>query len=98
MDRLLEASDLPRKIATSISRSTGAGESGKSTIVKQMKIIHENGFSKDERLQVRDVVHGNVIFCMQSILRALPQLEIELPAQYKVCLWLRRIFCVTAPR
>ena len=27
---------------------TGAGESGKSTLVKQMKIIHSNGFSQTE--------------------------------------------------
>ena len=26
----------------------GAGESGKSTLVKQMKIIHSDGFSKEE--------------------------------------------------
>ena len=29
----------------------GAGESGKSTIVKQMKIIHETGYSQEECLQ-----------------------------------------------
>ena len=27
---------------------TGAGESGKSTLVKQMKIIHNDGFTEDE--------------------------------------------------
>ena len=26
---------------------TGAGESGKSTVVKQMKILHKDGFSKE---------------------------------------------------
>ena len=26
---------------------TGAGESGKSTVVKQMKILHVNGFSNE---------------------------------------------------
>ena len=26
----------------------GAGESGKSTLVKQMKIIHSHGFTEDE--------------------------------------------------
>ena len=28
--------------------ATGAGESGKSTVVKQMKIIHSDGYSKEE--------------------------------------------------
>lgn len=36
--------------------SAGSGESGKSTIVKQMKIIHQNGYSKDELLNFRMIV------------------------------------------
>ena len=28
--------------------NTGAGESGKSTVVKQMKIIHGDGYSREE--------------------------------------------------
>lgn len=31
----------------------GSGESGKSTVVKQMKIIHQNGYSRDELLLYR---------------------------------------------
>ena len=39
----------------------GAGESGKSTIVKQMKIIHETGYSSDDCLNYRPVVYSNTI-------------------------------------
>lgn len=36
---------------------TGSGESGKSTIVKQMKIIHQNGYSRDEMLLFRLTIY-----------------------------------------
>ena len=39
----------------------GAGESGKSTIVKQMKIIHETGYSSEDCLHYRPVVYSNTI-------------------------------------
>lgn len=39
----------------------GAGESGKSTIVKQMKIIHESGFTSEDFKQYRPVVYSNTI-------------------------------------
>ncbi|XP_074646783.1 guanine nucleotide-binding protein G(i) subunit alpha [Tubulanus polymorphus] len=55
----------------------GAGESGKSTIVKQMKIIHEKGYSKDECLQYRPVVYSNTIQSMIAIIRAMGQLKID---------------------
>uniref|UniRef100_A0A8C5YR62 Uncharacterized protein n=1 Tax=Marmota marmota marmota TaxID=9994 RepID=A0A8C5YR62_MARMA len=29
----------------------GAGESGKSTVLKQLKLLHQGGFSHQERLQ-----------------------------------------------
>lgn len=35
----------------------GSGESGKSTIVKQMKIIHQNGYSRDELLLFRLTIY-----------------------------------------
>lgn len=46
----------------------GAGESGKSTIVKQMKIIHETGYSDEERKQYRPVVFSNTIQVLFSTL------------------------------
>lgn len=49
----------------------GAGESGKSTILKQMKIIHMDGYSKDDFEQYRDVVYSNTIQSMATIIRAM---------------------------
>lgn len=40
-----------------IAPVAGSGESGKSTIVKQMKIIHQNGYSKDELLLFRLTIY-----------------------------------------
>jgi hypothetical protein len=47
----------------------GAGESGKSTVLKQMKIIHDNGFSDDDLLSKRNLIYGNAIQAMFFILR-----------------------------
>ncbi|XP_052086156.1 guanine nucleotide-binding protein G(i) subunit alpha [Mytilus californianus] len=55
----------------------GAGESGKSTIVKQMKIIHEKGYSQEECLQYKPVVYSNTIQSMMAIIRAMGQLKID---------------------
>lgn len=54
----------------------GAGESGKSTIVKQMKIIHETGYSKEECEQYRPVVFSNTIQSLMAIIRAMGNLKI----------------------
>ncbi|BFZ10533.1 hypothetical protein BsWGS_13572 [Bradybaena similaris] len=55
----------------------GAGESGKSTIVKQMKIIHEKGYSQEECLQYKPVVYSNTIQSMIAIIKAMGQLKID---------------------
>jgi len=54
----------------------GAGESGKSTIVKQMKIIHESGFTPEDFKQYRPVVFSNTIQSLVAILRAMPNLGV----------------------
>jgi len=55
----------------------GAGESGKSTIVKQMKIIHDIGYSGEECLQYQPVVYSNTIQSLMAIIRAMGQLRID---------------------
>lgn len=55
----------------------GAGESGKSTIVKQMKIIHEKGYTKEECIQYKMVVYSNTIQSLLAILKAMTRLGID---------------------
>ncbi|CAF2810318.1 unnamed protein product [Rotaria sp. Silwood2] len=56
----------------------GAGESGKSTVVKQMKIIfNENGYTTDECLRFKPVIFSNTIQSMLAILQAMNRLQIS---------------------
>ncbi|XP_026570206.1 guanine nucleotide-binding protein G(o) subunit alpha isoform X2 [Pseudonaja textilis] len=55
----------------------GAGESGKSTIVKQMKIIHEDGFSGEDVKQYKPVIYSNTIQSLAAIVRAMDTLGVE---------------------
>ncbi|KAI9090496.1 G-protein complex alpha subunit GpaA/FadA [Phlyctochytrium arcticum] len=54
----------------------GAGESGKSTILKQFKLIHGVPFSDDERLSYRPAILGNVMSCGKMLSEAMIRLEI----------------------
>ncbi|KAI8866872.1 guanine nucleotide-binding protein subunit alpha [Ramicandelaber brevisporus] len=56
----------------------GAGESGKSTILKQMKLIHEGGYSIEEREAFKEVIFSNTIQSMRVILEAMELLGIGL--------------------
>lgn len=55
----------------------GAGESGKSTIAKQMKILHKEGFNEDERKSFKPVVFANTVQSMMAILKAMESLNIK---------------------
>ena len=57
--------------------STGSGESGKSTIVKQMKIIHQNGYTVDELALYRLTIYKNLIDCSKALIGAMRQFEIQ---------------------
>ena len=43
----------------------GIGESGKSTVAKQMKILYLNGFSEAERKQFVKAIHANILGSMK---------------------------------
>ncbi|ORZ36392.1 guanine nucleotide-binding protein alpha-3 subunit [Catenaria anguillulae PL171] len=55
----------------------GSGESGKSTIVKQMKIIHQNGYSRDELVGYRSTVFANTIDSMRALVEAIRGLGLD---------------------
>ncbi|GMT07825.1 hypothetical protein PENTCL1PPCAC_29999, partial [Pristionchus entomophagus] len=56
----------------------GAGESGKSTFIKQMVIIHGKGeFTADEVRAYRQQIYQNVISAMRVLLDARAKLKIE---------------------
>ena len=49
----------------------GAGESGKSTVLKQMKILHQGGYSAEERESYREIIWSNAIQSMQVLVRGM---------------------------
>ena len=55
----------------------GSGESGKSTILRQIKIIHQHGFSENERLEYKPFVFQNVVESAQCLVKALNQYNIS---------------------
>lgn len=55
----------------------GAGESGKSTIAKQLRIIHGSGYSPGECKRYRPVVHSNTLQSLFSVLNAMKKLEVD---------------------
>ena len=62
----------------------GAGESGKSTIVKQMKVIHDDGYTPGERKQYKSIVHSNTIQSLIAIINAMKKLDIKFGDQSRV--------------
>jgi guanine nucleotide-binding protein G(i) subunit alpha len=59
----------------------GTGESGKSTIAKQMKIIHLEGFSPDELMNYRPIVHNNALSVVRTLVQANSRLGIGVEPQ-----------------
>ncbi len=55
----------------------GAGECGKSTVLKQMKILHMNGFSADELTEGRNLVFKNTLDAAQALCAAMKDLGVE---------------------
>ncbi|XP_006798607.1 guanine nucleotide-binding protein subunit alpha-11-like [Neolamprologus brichardi] len=59
----------------------GTGESGKSTFIKQMRIIHGAGYSDEDKRGFIRLVYQNIFTSMQSMIRATETLKI--PYKYE---------------
>lgn len=60
----------------------GSGESGKSTILQQLKILHSGGFSQQELFDFKPFIFGNIILSAKDLVEAYRQFEFKLePAQ-----------------
>ena len=73
---------IDRELQTSAREHTlkllllGAGESGKSTFVKQMKIIHGVGYSIDELKNFTSIIHGNLLTSMLEVIKGFKFLHV----------------------
>ncbi|XP_045470878.1 guanine nucleotide-binding protein G(q) subunit alpha isoform X5 [Harmonia axyridis] len=54
----------------------GTGESGKSTFIKQMRIIHGAGYSDEDKRGFIKLVYQNIFMAMQSMIKAMDLLKI----------------------
>lgn len=60
---------------------SGTGESGKSTFIKQMRIIHGAGYSDEDKRGFTKLVYQNIFTAMQAMIRATETLKI--PYKYE---------------
>ncbi|KAL0979682.1 hypothetical protein UPYG_G00188190 [Umbra pygmaea] len=54
----------------------GTGESGKSTFIKQMRVIHGTGYSEEDKRGFTKLIYWNIFTAMQSMIRAMETLNI----------------------
>ncbi|XP_041825085.1 guanine nucleotide-binding protein G(q) subunit alpha-like [Melanotaenia boesemani] len=55
----------------------GTGESGKSTFIKQMRIIHGTGYSDADKKGFTRVVFQNIVTAIQALISAMSTLQID---------------------
>nr|BAA93638.1 G protein a subunit q class [Octopus vulgaris] len=55
----------------------GTGESGKSTFIKQMRIIHGAGYSEEDRKGFEKIVYQNIFSAIQTLIAAMETLSLE---------------------
>lgn len=64
----------------------GTGECGKSTILKQMKILHLDGFTDEEKAQYRLTILQNTVESIQALLQACESMNLRFDsADNQVC-------------
>ncbi|XP_063901458.1 guanine nucleotide-binding protein alpha-16 subunit-like [Zophobas morio] len=63
----LEGIDFRRQVKLLL---LGTGESGKSTILKQLKVIHEKGFTDKEKEDYKYIIWGNITHSLRLLLES----------------------------
>uniref|UniRef100_A0A3Q2DJR2 Guanine nucleotide-binding protein subunit alpha n=1 Tax=Cyprinodon variegatus TaxID=28743 RepID=A0A3Q2DJR2_CYPVA len=58
------------------------GESGKSTFIKQMRIIHGRGYTDEDRRGFTRLIYENIFTAMQAMIQAMSTLQISYKNQY----------------
>jgi len=61
----------------------GAGESGKTTFSKQMRLIYLEGFSNEERMAYKSIIYENLISSMKTLINAAASFDLELQSKSK---------------
>ena len=62
----------------------GAGQSGKSTLAKQMKVLYLNGFSDSEKLAFKEIVAGNIYTNTHALVKGALRAGLPLTAESQV--------------
>ncbi|ONH67891.1 Guanine nucleotide-binding protein alpha-2 subunit [Cyberlindnera fabianii] len=56
----------------------GTGESGKSTILQQLRILHSNGFSEQELFDFKPFIFSNIVSSAKDIVQAYRRFDVKL--------------------
>ena len=59
-----------------VTFAPGTGESGKSTFIKQMRIIHGKGYGRQESMNFRSLIFRNIYTAVQTLIEAMQTLAI----------------------
>ena len=69
--------NLSRRLFINLCKSNiGTGEAGKSTFIKQMRIIHGQGYSEGDRKKFALLVYRNIYTAIQTLIDAMEVLKI----------------------
>ncbi|KAK4884176.1 hypothetical protein RN001_000447 [Aquatica leii] len=73
----------------------GTGESGKTTIIKQMKILHINGFSEQEKMEkvpnIKQNIHESIFTLIDNMDKISPPVDLEVEDNKKLAQYIRNI-------
>jgi len=74
----------------------GAGESGKSTIFKQMRILYGKGYAVEDRKNFKPVIYSNTVLSMKTLVQQSDELGFAVSASVRA--WGSSASCWTRSR